>query len=121
MAKRIYEVKAEFFKALGHPVRVRILELLRDGERSAGDLVLEIGQEQSYVSQQLAVLRERRIVSSRREGSTVYYKARDPRIFQLLAVAKEVLTSSLVESQELLDDLRDLFAEPEPPRRRSRR
>jgi ArsR family transcriptional regulator len=119
--KRIYQVKAELFKALGHPARIRILELLRDRERSAGELVADLELEQSNVSQQLAVLRERGLVSSRRDGATVYYAVKDARIFDLLAVAKEILTSTLTETQDLLTDLEGIEFTAKRRRRRSGR
>ena len=106
--KRIYQVKAELFKALGHPARIRILQLLRDGERTAGDLVADLELEQSNVSQQLAVLRERGLITSRRDGTTVYYRVKDPRVFDLLRIAKEILTSTLNETHDLLSDLEEI-------------
>lgn len=118
MPKRIYQVKAEFFKALGHPARIRILELLRDGERTAGDLVADLELEQSNVSQQLAVLRERGVLSSRRDGAQVYYSVKDPRIFDLLLLAKQILTSTLNEAHDLLTDLEEIdFKRRKKPRR----
>lgn len=105
MTRPIYQVKAEFLKALAHPVRIRVLELLSGGERSVGELVKEIGIEPSHLSQQLGVLRTKGIVAARKEGSSVYYSAKDARIFQLLTVAREILTTSLRENQELLNEL----------------
>lgn len=104
----VYQVKAEFFKTLSHPARIRVLELLRDGERSVGELIPEVGLEASHLSQQLAVLRRANIVTSRKEGSSVIYAVVDPRIFELLAVAKAILTSSLTGTKELLEELEDL-------------
>ncbi|MGZ5214057.1 MAG: ArsR/SmtB family transcription factor [Actinomycetota bacterium] len=118
-SRPVYAVKAEFFKALSNPVRIRILELLRDGERSVGDLGADMLLEQSNVSQQLAVLRERGFLISRREGSTVFYRVKDPRIFGLLSSAKEIITSALTETRELLDDLDRLeFTARKPARPR---
>lgn len=108
MPRPIYNVKAEFFKALGNPARIRILELLRDGERSAGDLVRDLELEQSNVSQQLGVLRSKGIIEGRRDGATVFYHVKDPRTFQLLSAAKEIITSTLSESNELLTDLKGI-------------
>lgn len=117
MTRPIYQVKAEFLRALAHPVRIRVLELLSEGERSVGELVKEIGIEPSHLSQQLGVLRTRGVVAARRDGSTVYYSAKDPRIFRLLAVAREILTTSLKENQELLDELETLaFGNGRPDR-----
>ncbi len=100
------EIKAELFRALAHPVRVRVLELLLDGERSVGDLAQSAGVEQSHLSQQLAVLRRAALVSTRKEGSTVFYGLRGPAVGELLVAAKKVLISSLSETQELLAGLR---------------
>jgi ArsR family transcriptional regulator len=98
-------MKAEFFRILGHPVRVRILELLKDGERTVGDLQNELQMDSGGTSQHLGVLRKHGILEGRREGTSVYYAVRDPRIFQLLEVSKQILTSSLTESQAVLSEL----------------
>ena len=98
--------KAELFKALAHPVRVRVLEQLVAGERAVGDLALALAVEPSHLSQQLAVLRRAGVVSTRRTGSAVFYALRDPRTSQLLYVARQLLVSSLEGSAELLDYLR---------------
>ncbi len=99
-------IKAELFRALSHPARVRVLEVLSDAEQSVGDLAQIVGLEQSHLSQQLAVLRRAALVTSRKEGSTVFYAVRDDGIVELLAAAKRLLISSLSETQELLDGLR---------------
>lgn len=120
MTTPIYQVKAEFFKTLSHPARIRVLELLQDGERSVGELIPEVGLEASHLSQQLGVLRRANIVTSRKEGSSVIYSVVDPRIFELLGVAKAILTTSLTGTKELLEELEALdFAERRG--RRSRR
>jgi ArsR family transcriptional regulator len=98
-------VKAEFFRILGHPVRVRILELLREGERTVGDLQQQLQLDSSGTSQHLGVLRKQGILDGRREGTSVFYSVRDPRIFQLLEVARQILNSSLTESQAILGEL----------------
>ena len=123
MTQPIYQVKADFFKTLAHPARIRVLELLRDGERSVGELIPEVGLEASHLSQQLGILRRANVLQSRKVGSTVLYSVTDPRIFELLEVAKEILTSTLAESRQLLAELEGLeFVErPAPPRRRSAR
>lgn len=101
----VYEVKAELFRVLGHPVRVRILELLRDGERTVGDLQHLLDLDSSGTSQHLGVLRRHGVLDSRRESTSVYYRVRDPRTFQLLEVAREIIGSNLAESRALLDEL----------------
>lgn len=119
MQRPIYEVKAEFFKTLGHPARIRILEVLREGERAVSELIPEVGIEPSHLSQQLAVLRRAGLVRSRKDGSSVLYSVTEPRLFQLLEVAKGILTSSLTETRDLLEQLEGLdFVEPTTGRRK---
>jgi DNA-binding transcriptional ArsR family regulator len=101
----VYQMKAEFFRILGHPVRVRILELLKDGERTVGDLQNALQMDSSGTSQHLGVLRKNGVLEGRRVGTSVYYTVRDPRIFQLLEVSRQILTSSLAESQAVLGEL----------------
>jgi DNA-binding transcriptional ArsR family regulator len=98
-------VKAELFKALANPARVRVLELLADGERSVGEMQPLVGIELSHLSQQLGVLRKAGLVTSRKVGSTVFYTVKDPLVVELLAVAKQILVLTLNESRELLADL----------------
>ncbi|HUP72193.1 MAG TPA: metalloregulator ArsR/SmtB family transcription factor [Acidimicrobiales bacterium] len=105
MSRPIYQVKAEFFKTLGHPARIRVLELLRDGERTVGELLGDIGLEQSHLSQQLAVLRRANVIRSHKDGARVLYTVVDPRIFQLLETAKAIISASLAESDDLLAEL----------------
>jgi len=99
-------VKAELFKALAHPARIRALELLIDGERSVNDMQPLVGIEASHLSQQLGVLRRAGLVATRRNGTSVLYSIADPAIVELLAAARKVLISSLSQSQDLLADLR---------------
>jgi len=103
----VYVVKAQLFRVLGHPVRIRILELLSDGERSVGDLQAQLDLDSSGTSQHLGALRQQGVLESRRAGTSVYYRIRDPRVSQLLAVAREILTSALSDSHALLSDLAD--------------
>jgi ArsR family transcriptional regulator len=102
----ISEIKAELFRALAHPARIRILEVLADGERSVGDIAPSVGIESSHLSQQLGVLRRAGLLSTRKEGSSVFYAIRDAATVELLAVAKRILINSLSGSTELLADLR---------------
>jgi DNA-binding transcriptional ArsR family regulator len=102
----IYEFKATFFKALAHPTRIRILELLRDGEKSVNELQLDLGLEPSNISQQLAVLRSADTVVGRKQGSNVFYKAKCHAIYELLDVSKELFYASLSDKIELLGSLR---------------
>ncbi len=101
----IHEIKASFFRVLGHPARVRILELLRDGERSVGSLQAELGLDSSSTSQHLSALRRIGLLETRREGTNVYYRVEDDQVFDLLAVAREILTRRLASQQSLLREL----------------
>lgn len=120
----IYRLKAEFFRLLGHPARVRILELLRDDdERTVGDLQAALGLDSSGTSQQLTAMRRQGVLDSRRAGTSVFYRVRDPRIFQLLEIAKQILTTQLEQSRDLLGDLNEAgdANQPEPERSSRRR
>ena len=103
------QFKAEFFKALGHPMRIRILELLRGGPLSVGQLQDVIGAPASSVSQQLAILRGRNIVVTERRGTTVIYHVRDAGLFELLDVARRIFNGHLADT---IDLLRLVDAEP---------
>lgn len=98
--------KAEFFKALGHPVRIRLLEILVTGERSVQELQEALDLDQPIVSQQLAMLRAKNIVNARKEGAAVRYTVRDPSIGELLAVARRIFDRQLIDSQTMLRELR---------------
>jgi DNA-binding transcriptional ArsR family regulator len=102
----LHQLKAEFFKTLGHPARIRVLELLSEREMSVGELLPEIRIEASNLSQQLAVLRRAGLVTTRKEGSAVYYSLTSRHVAELLAVARVILTSVLTEQAELLDGLK---------------
>jgi DNA-binding transcriptional ArsR family regulator len=109
----IYQLKADFFKTLAHPARIRIIEILRDGEASVSELIPQVGLEPSHLSQQLGVLRRAGLVTSRKEGNTVRYSVTDPRLFQLLELAKRILTTSLEETSHLLAELEGIdFSAP---------
>ena len=108
----IYLLKADFFRALGHPARVRILELISDQERAVGELQAELGLDSSGTSQHLAALRRQGLVETRRQGTTIFYKLKDQRVAQLLDVAREILTANLSETQGLLDGLREESRKP---------
>ena len=102
----ISQFKAEFFKALAHPLRIRILDTLRAGEVGVNELSSQLKVEQSNLSQQLAVLRSRDIVVGRKEGNNVYYSVRDPEIFRLLDVAKKIFNNHLIDVRDLLSQLK---------------
>lgn len=90
-ASPLHVVKAEFFRTLGHPVRVRILELLRDGERSVGALQVALDLDSGGTSQQLAALRRIGVVEGRRAGTSVFYSVTDDAVFDLLEDARQIL------------------------------
>lgn len=98
--------KAGFVRALAHPVRIRILELLVKGDRSVQELQEALGLEQPVVSQQLAVLRSGNIVSGRKEGVSVRYGVRDPLIGTLLDTARQIFNNHLIGTRDLLRQLK---------------
>ena len=97
--------KAEFFRALSHPVRIRILEELRDGPRTVHALQDALGLDQPMVSQQLAVLRAKNLVVATKSGTSVHYAARDPLIQELLVIARAIFNNHLVDTQAMLTAL----------------
>lgn len=105
MNEALRRFKAEFFKALAHPLRIQIIDALRDGERGVNDLAELLGVEPTTLSQQLAVLRARSIVTGRKEGSFVRYTVKDPAIFTLLDDAKVIFNNHLVEIRDTLESL----------------
>lgn len=106
MSTPLHKVKAELFKTLGHPARIRVLELLSTGEHTVGELQREVGLEASHLSGQLAVLRRAGLVTTRKQGTTVIYSLVAPEVAELLTVARRILTDVLVEQAEVLRDLR---------------
>jgi DNA-binding transcriptional ArsR family regulator len=101
----LHQLKAEFFKTLAHPIRIRVLELLSDRDRAVGEMLTEIGVEPSHLSQQLAVLRRSGLVTATRQASIVTYSLTSPQVADLLAVARRILTSLLSDQIDLLSDL----------------
>ena len=97
--------KAEFFRALAHPVRIRILEALTRGELAVNEIQRQLSLEQSLISQQLSILRTKNIVTARKSGTTVYYALRDQKVADLLDVAREIFNNQLVGTQTLLRQL----------------
>lgn len=97
--------KAGFFRALAHPVRIRILELLVKGDRSVQELQEALALEQPVVSQQLAVLRSNNIVSGRKAGVSVRYAVRDPLIGTLLETARQIFNNHLIGTRDMLRQL----------------
>ncbi len=101
----MYEMKAGVFRVLGHPARVRIVELLREGERSVGALQQELGLESGATSQHLSALRRVGLVESRRDGTSVLYRAADERVFELLDAGRALVTRQLESQQSMLREL----------------
>lgn len=99
------EAKAELFKALGHPARIRVLELLAERDHTIGELAEGTGLELSHLSQQVSVLRRAGIVGSRRVRSNVICTLCDPQTAELLAVARRLITTNLRQGQALLLEL----------------
>lgn|SRR5690242_16081299 len=97
--------KAEFFKALAHPLRIAILDSLRQGERTVNELCTALRVEQSSLSQQLAVLRNRDIVAGRKEGLNVYYSVNDATVFKLLDVARQIFNNQLISIKGMLAEM----------------
>jgi ArsR family transcriptional regulator len=100
-----YQFKAECFKVLAHPLRIQILDALRDGPISVGELREKLDIEQSTLSQQLAVLRVRNFVHTERNGTTIRYEISDPAIWQLLDCAFEIFDNHLVNVKIILEGL----------------
>jgi len=106
VSRPLYQLKAEFFKTLGHPARIRVLELLSQREHAVAEMLPEVGIEAANMSQHLAVLRRTGLVTTRKEGSTVFYALTSPHVAELLTVARKILTGVLSGQVELLEDLR---------------
>ncbi|MER5548903.1 metalloregulator ArsR/SmtB family transcription factor [Streptomyces sp. NPDC002589] len=115
MSTPLYQLKAEFFKTLGHPARIRVLEMLSEREHAVAEMLPEVGIESAHLSQQLAVLRRANLVVTRKEGSTVYYSLTSPHVAELLQVARTILSGVLAGQAELLADLQAAQAEGKPP------
>jgi DNA-binding transcriptional ArsR family regulator len=105
MQESLRRFKADIFQALAHPTRIAILELLRDGELSAGSLIEKLGMEQANVSQHLAVLRAKQLVSNRKAGNQVFYSVRDPIIIEVLNLMRTYFHAHLKESLGMLDEM----------------
>jgi ArsR family transcriptional regulator len=115
MSTPLYQLKAEFFKTLGHPARIRVLELLSEREHAVAEMLPEVGIEPAHLSQQLAVLRRANLVKTRKEGSTVYYSLTSPQVAELLRVARTILSGLLAGQAELLADLQATQSKGKPP------
>jgi DNA-binding transcriptional ArsR family regulator len=105
MQDALRRFKADIFQALAHPTRIAILELLRDGELSAGALIEKLALEQANVSQHLAVLRAKQLVSTRKSANQVFYSVRDPIIIQVLNLMRTYFHAHLKEALGMLDEM----------------
>ena len=109
----LYAVKANLFKGLAHPVRIRTLEpLSAGGDVSVADLLDELGLEASHLSQHLSVLRRHHLVVAERRGSQVFYRLAHPQVAELLAVARALLGEVLQETQRQLESAQTLPSAP---------
>ncbi|MBI3490776.1 MAG: winged helix-turn-helix transcriptional regulator [Acidobacteria bacterium] len=106
MPRSLQIFKADFFRALAHPIRIRILEVLGSGERTVQELQEMLDLDQPIVSQQLAVLRGKNIVTPRKLGTTTKYALSDPLVTRLLVVAREIFNNHLVDTQTMLKELK---------------
>ena len=101
----VYKVKADFLRALSHPVRLKVIEALKNGERSVGVLVKQLGIQQSSLSRHLIALRDAGILKSRQERTTVFYDIQDHEIFQVLRPIAVMLRKKFKESERVLSTL----------------
>ncbi len=102
---QLVKFKAEFFKALASPLRIRILDELRSGELTVTELRLRLGVEPTNLSQQLAILRSKNIIVGRKQGSNIYYSCHDPAIFEFLDAAKKIFNNHLISIKDMLEVL----------------
>ena len=105
MSQELRRFKAEIFQALAHPTRIAIVEALRHGETSAGQLIERLGLEQANASQHLTVLRSKQIVISRKEGNQVFYSLRDPVLIEVLDILKKYFYSQLSQTMSMLKEI----------------
>jgi DNA-binding transcriptional ArsR family regulator len=110
MNLQLQQFKADFFKALAHPLRIRILELLAEGDKNVNELQTLMGSEGSAVSQQLSILRNKNIVYGTKDGNRVTYSLRDSMIIDLLNTAKQIFNNHLIDAASMLDKFSDDFA-----------
>lgn len=102
----IYELQAEISKTLAHPIRLAILHNLKDGEKTVNQLTEAVGASQSNISQHLAILRQRQIVKTRKDGTNIYYRVASPKISQACDMVREVLIEQLSQRQELAKNIK---------------
>lgn len=105
MRRTLSDFKADFFKALAHPLRISILDALRDGELTVNQISQRFEVEPANASQQLAVLRNRNIVMARKEGASVFYSVSDKTLFKLLDVARDIFNNHLIGVRSMLEEI----------------
>jgi ArsR family transcriptional regulator, virulence genes transcriptional regulator len=97
----IYNMQAEISKTLANPIRLAILHTLRDGEKSVNELTNILGISQSNLSQHLALMRQKEIVTTRKQGTSIYYRVTDSKINQACDIVRQVLIDQLKQRHEL--------------------
>jgi len=105
MPDALRQFKASIFQALGHPTRIAMIEVLRDGELPAGVIIERLGIEQANASQHLSILRLKQIVTSRKEGNQVFYSVRDPLIIEVLDIMRRYFQAHVEEAMSLLQQI----------------
>jgi DNA-binding transcriptional ArsR family regulator len=105
MTDSLRRFKAEIFQALAHPTRIAIVEALRNGELSTGELVGKLEIEQANASQHLAILRAKMIVANRKVGNQVFYSLRDPVLLQVLDILRSYFCSQLTDTMNMLEEV----------------
>ena len=106
MKQELRRFKADIFQALAHPTRIAIVESLRLGEKSAGQLIAELELEQANASQHFAVLRAKQVVTGRKEGNQVFYSLRDPVLIDVLDILKRYFYSQLSQTMSMLKEIK---------------
>ena len=119
MADSLQEFKAGFFRALASPVRIRLLEYLRGGETTVGDLQRKLGLDSSNVSQHLSILRANSLVAARRDGTRIWYSVQEPHIFEILDAARAIFKNQVKASTRLLTERRQAPSAPGAKRRQA--
>ena len=100
-----YKIKADFLKALSHPLRLQIIEFLKNGEKNVGNIIKALGIPQSSLSRHLTILREAGILKSRQQGTVIYYNIEDHDIFHVLRPIAEMLRKKLKKTETVLNSL----------------
>jgi ArsR family transcriptional regulator len=104
MGDALRRFKSEIFQALAHPTRIAIVEALRDGELSAGQLIERLGIEQANASQHLAILRAKHVLVNRKAGNQVFYSIRDPALIKVLEILRRYFYSQLSSTVSMLEE-----------------